>query len=165
MNDAGTPPSNSSEHSELQILAHAELEEVLAFSRARANKQDPFVEWSAPWRKESLEHYLKIGWSMARRDAQTGRLLGYILAQPFLFMRRQTQTVWIEHIEGETPAIVSELLDTVVRISREKHMQRVLMEYSAKAGDANDFGRGEVIRLRNGRMIEDDIVEFPTTKG
>ena len=156
--------SNSAEHSELQILSYGELDEVLAFSRARSDQAGPFIEWSASWRKESLEHYLKIGWSMSRRDPQTGRLLGYILAQPFLFMRQQTQTVWIEHVEGETPAIVSELLDTVIRVSREKPMQRVLMEYPPKAQGANDFGRAEVIRSRGGRMIEEDIVEFPTTK-
>lgn len=152
-------------NSELQILSPTEQDVVLAFSRARCKQShpdDPFVEWSASWRKESLEHYLKLGWSMARREPDTGRLLGYILAQPVLFMRQQTQTVWIEHVEGETPSIMSELVDTVIRVAREKHMQRVLMAFdSAKA----DLGLGEVIRLRNGRMIEDDILEFRTTKG
>jgi hypothetical protein len=147
---------------ELQILSSAEQDEVLAFSRARADKNDPFAEWTAPWRTESLAPYLKIGWSMSRRDAKTGRLLGYILAQPFLFMRRQTQTVWIEHVEGETPAITAELVDTVVRVSREKHMQRVLMDFNS---EKTDLGLGDIIRLRNGRVIEDDILEFPTTKG
>lgn len=146
---------------ELQILSSSDQGEVLAFSRARADKSDPFVEWSAPWRQESLDHYLKIGWSMARRDEKTGRLRGYILAQPFLFLRRQTQTVWIEHVEAETPALVAELLDTVIRISREKHMQRVLMEFDPKK---TDLGLGEVIRERKGRMIEDEILEFATTK-
>ena len=145
---------------ELQILSIVDLEQVYQFARVRGPKGDPFAEWSAPWRKESLEHYLKIGWSMARRDPQTGRLLGYILAQPFLFMRKQTQTVWIEHVDAETPALVTELVDTIVRIGREKHMQRVMMEFdSTKA----DLGLGEVIRARNGRMIEDDILEFATT--
>jgi hypothetical protein len=146
---------------ELQILSPGDQAEVLAFSRARANKEYLFLEWSAPWRQESLEHYLKIGWSMARRDRSTGKLVGYILAQPFLFLRRQTQTVWIEHVEGETPAINSELIDTVIRISREKHMQRVLMDFQV----ANvDLGLGELIRTRNGRLIEEDILEFATTK-
>lgn len=147
---------------ELQILSPNDQPEVLAFSRARANKEDLFIEWTAPWRQESLEHYLKIGWSMARRNPSSGRIVGYILAQPFLFLRRQTQSVWIEHVEGETPAIVAELVDTVIRISREKHMQRVLMDFDQ--GQV-DLGLGEVIRSRNGRMIEQDILEFPTTKG
>lgn len=151
---------------ELQILSSNEHAEILAFARARADQSDPFAEWTAPWRGESLEHYLKIGWSMSRRDSQTGRLMGYILAQPFLFMRRQTQTVWIEHIDGETSAVVSELLDTVIRIAREKHMQRVLIEFEAtRANRRLDLGLGEVIRARSGRMIEDDILEFATTKG
>lgn len=146
---------------ELRILSATEADEVYQFSKSRVSAADPFIEWSAPWRKESLEHYLKLGWSMARRDPQTGRLLGYALAQPFLFFRRQTQTVWIEHVEAETVAIAADLVDTLVRIGREKHMQRVLMEYDPSK---LDLGLGEVIRARNGRMIEDDILEFPTTK-
>lgn len=150
-----------SQYPELQILSASDQAEVLAFSRSRANKEDLFIEWSAPWRQESLEHYLKIGWSMARREAATGRLVGYILAQPFLFLRRQTQTVWVEHVEGETPAIAAELVDTIIRVSREKHMQRVLMDFDLSQVD---LGLGEVIRSRNGRMIEQDILEFATTK-
>lgn len=156
MNDSEIP-----QFPELQILSPSDQAEVLAFSRARANKDDLFIEWSAPWRQESLEHYLKIGWSMARRDRNTGRLIGYILAQPFLFLRRQTQTVWIEYVDAETPTLTAELVDTIVRISREKHMQRVLIELDAAKAD---LGLGEVIRGRNGRMIEDEILEFPTTK-
>jgi hypothetical protein len=147
---------------ELQILSPSERDEILAFARARSDAKDPFAEWAAPWRSESLDHYLKIGWSMSRRDPKSGRLMGYILAQPFLFFRKQTQTVWVEHVDGETPAIFSELLDTVIRVSREKHMQRVLMNFDASKAD---LGPGEVIRNRNGKMIEDDILEFATTKG
>lgn len=98
---------------------------------------------------------------MARRDRTTGRLIGYILAQPILFMRRQTQTVWIEYVDAETPSLKAELVDTIIRISREKHMQRVLMVFDFAR---TDLGLGEVIRSRNGRMIEDEILEFPTTK-
>lgn len=146
---------------ELQILSPQDQDEILSFSRARADAKDPFVEWSAPWRKESLEHYLRLGWSMARRDASSGKLLGYVLAQPFLFFRGHTQTVWIEHFEAETPSLAAELVDTMVRISREKHMQRVLMDFDPAKSDPS---LGDVIRARNGRMIEKDILEFATTK-
>jgi len=153
--------SQAPQFPELRILSATEADEVYQFSKSRAPASDPFIEWSAPWRKESLEHYLKLGWSMARRDPHTGRLLGYALAQPFLFFRRQTQSVWIEHVEAESPALAADLVDTLVRIGREKHMQRVLMDYNASR---MDLGLAEVIRARNGRMIEDDILEFPTTK-
>ena len=146
---------------DFRILSASEAEEVYQFSKVRAPGSDPFFEWSAPWRKESLEHYLKLGWSMARREPHTGKLMGYALAQPVLFFRGQTQTVWIEHVEAETPALVADLIDTLVRIAREKHMQRVLMDFKSTG---TDLGLGEVIRARNGRMIEDDILEFPTTK-
>lgn len=158
--------SDAPQFPEFRILSSSELTEVYEFSRVRADKSNPFVEWTAPWRKESLEHYLKLGWSMARRDVKTGQLLGYILAQPVLFFRRHTQSVWVEHIEASTPALESELLDTIVRIAREKHMQRVLMQFGpiSSAPIYTDQGLGEVIRARNGRMIEDDILEFATTK-
>jgi hypothetical protein len=147
---------------ELQILSPVDRDEVLAFARARANPTDPFVEWTAPWRSESLDHYLKIGWSMSRRSPRTGQLLGYILAQPILFFRNQTQTVWIEYVDAESPSVHAELLDTIIGVSREKHMQRVLMRFDVSKAD---LGPGEVIRNRNGKMIEDDIIEFATTKG
>jgi hypothetical protein len=153
--------SQAPQFPEYRILSANEAGEVYQFSKSRAPASDPFLEWSAAWRKESLDHYLKLGWSMARRDRQTGKLLGYALAQPVLFFRRQTQTVWIEHVEAENQAFAAELVDTLVRIGREKHMQRVLMEYDPSK---LDLGLGEVIRARNGRMIEDDILEFPTTK-
>lgn len=142
---------------ELQILSLQELAEVQAYARARADSSNPFAEWSAPWRAESLEHYLRLGWSMSRRDAATGVLQGYILAQPFLFWRGQTQTVWIEHVDGDTPMVRDELVDTIVRIGREKHMQRVLAPLA--------LGFEGTIRVRSGRAIEDDIIEFQTTKG
>jgi hypothetical protein len=150
---------------EFRVLAPSEAEEVYQFSRARwlahpESSKDLFLEWSAPWRKESLDHYLKLGWSMARRDPHTGGLLGYALAQPILFFRKQTQTVWIEHVDAESPRLAEEIVDTLIRVSREKHIQRVLMGFRE-----TDLGLGEVIRTRNGRMIEDDILEFPTTKG
>jgi hypothetical protein len=150
--------------SELQVMSPSEAEEVLKFSRARADQNDPFAEWAAPWRQESLAHYLKIGWSMAKRDPEDGRLQGYVLAQPVLFMRGQTQTVWVEHIDGESDAVVAELLDTIVRVSREKHMQRVLMTFDPAKMAGGASGIGDVIRDRSGRILEDDILEFPTTK-
>lgn len=146
---------------ELQILSPQDHDEILSFSRGRADAKDPFAEWSAPWRKESLDHYLKLGWSMARRDGSTGRLLGYVLAQPILFFRGHTQTVWIEHFDAETAELSAELVDTMVRISREKHMQRVLMDFDPAKPN---LSLSDVIRSRNGRMIEKDLLEFATTK-
>ncbi len=147
---------------ELQVLSLNELDLVHGWSRLRSNPEDPFVGWTAPWRTESLRHYLSLGWSMFKRDVQTGELLGYVLAQPVLFMRKQTQSVWVEYVDALTPALKAELLEAVVRVSREKHMQRVLFESTLLPLDQ---GLGEFIRDRGGRVIEEDIIEIATTKG
>lgn len=99
---------------------------------------------------------------MFKRDVQTGELLGYVLAQPVLFMRKQTQSVWVEYVDALTPALKAELLEAVVRVSREKHMQRVLFESTLLPLDQ---GLGEFIRDRGGRVIEEDIIEIAATKG
>ena len=147
---------------ELQVLSLNELDLVHGWSRARSNPDDPFEGWTAPWRTESLQHYLKLGWSMFKRNPDTGELLGYVLAQPILFMRTQTQSVWIEYVDALTPAIKTELVDTIIRVSREKHMQRVLFEARLLPMDQ---GLGEIIRGRGGRVIEEDMIEIATTKG
>jgi hypothetical protein len=122
---------------ELQVLSPSDLSEVLAFSRLQSDPTNPFAEWSAPWRTESLTHYLSIGWSMARRDSRSGRLLGYALAQPVLFVRGQTQTVWIEHVCADSPELVEELVQAMVRVAKDKHMQRVL--YNRADGETVEF--------------------------
>ena len=84
-----------------------------------------FESWTAPWRKESLEHYLKGGWSFisTRNDQQVS---GYFLAQPLLFLSRQTQSLWIEHLVGENQEVTDYLIEIAIKTAREKHLQRVL---------------------------------------
>lgn len=147
---------------ELQVLSLNELDIVHGWSRERSNPDDPFEGWTAPWRTESLQHYLKLGWSMFKRNPDSGELLGYVLAQPILFMRTQTQSVWIEYVDALTPAIKTDLVETIIRVSREKHMQRVLFEARLLPMDQ---GLGEIIRGRSGRVIEEDMIEIATTKG
>ena len=146
---------------ELQVLSLVDLPNIQAWSKTRADTSDPFAEWSAPWRGESLQHYLANGWSLFRRNPQTGEILGYVLAQPILFFRGQTQTVWVEYVDALTPSIKTELLDTVVRIAREKHMQRVIFTDSLMGMDE---GLGDFICNRSGRAVKQDMIEIATTK-
>ena len=82
--------------------------------------------WNSSFRKESLEHYLKLGWSFLALD-EKNRVVGFFLGQPLLFFDQQTQSLWIEHVSSIHPRISTELVDIAFRLSREKHFQRVLI--------------------------------------
>lgn len=80
--------------------------------------------WHARWRKESLEHYLKLGWSFIALDPQD-QILGYFLGQPLLFFDGQTQSLWIEHLQSSSLKTRDALTELAYRLAREKHFQRV----------------------------------------
>jgi hypothetical protein len=145
-----------------QVLSLNDIDEVHAFALARLQERIPdeiaqrFASWSAKWRRESLEHYLKLGWSFIARDS-SGATAGFFLAQPFLFFRGQTQTVWVEHVEARDPEAEEQLVDIAVRVSREKHMQTILF------ADA-DSRAAALAKWRPVRLTE-QIFEVRTTKG
>lgn len=91
--------------------------------------------WSARWRQEALDHYVKQGWSFGR-FTNDGQLAGFLLAQPYLFHRGLTQTLWIEHLEADTPEIARQLLETAFAWARDKHFQCVLIEDSTANREA-----------------------------
>ena len=81
--------------------------------------------WSASWRQESLDHYIPQGWSFSVRGKEVDSLQGYFLAQPILFFQKQTQTLWVEHLNALSVKAEECLIDVAYRQSREKHLQRV----------------------------------------
>ena len=82
--------------------------------------------WDSSYRKESLEHYFKLGWSFIAFDAEN-KIAGFFLGQPLLFLDKQTQSLWIEHVSAKNIEVKTELVDIAFRLSREKHFQRVLL--------------------------------------
>ena len=82
--------------------------------------------WNSSFRKESLEHYFKLGWSFLAFD-KNNNIVGFFLGQPLLFFDQQTQSLWIEHVSSIHPSISTGLVDLAFRLSREKHFQRVLV--------------------------------------
>ncbi len=82
--------------------------------------------WDSSYRKESLEHYFKLGWSFIATDNQN-KIVGFFLGQPFLFVDKQTQSLWIEYVSALNDEVKTELIDIAYRLSREKHFQRVLL--------------------------------------
>ena len=94
-----------SEIDELMIFEMKKLAENVADEDERR-----MMSWNARWRKESLDHYIPMGWSFLARDkemeriasldgisSEEGLLAGYFIAQPLLFLDGQTQSLLIEH--------------------------------------------------------------------
>lgn len=122
--------------SQARVLRKEDLETILNYEKLRAERyeSDPvereLKSWHASWRKESLEHYLGLGWSFGMWDdsvaKDTPKLTGYFLAQPQLFLRGLTQSLWVERLVADDSRLASELVEIAYKISREKHFQKVL---------------------------------------
>ncbi len=84
------------------------------------------AEWKAPWRAESLDHYLKTRWCMGIFSEDMQTIKGYFLAQPLLFVEGYTQNLWVEHLYYENTDIAKALIELAIRYGKDKHLQRVL---------------------------------------
>jgi hypothetical protein len=87
-----------------KILTEEHVERIFAFENDRrlegASFDDIMASWSSPWRKESLEHYAKTGWSF------------------FLH---------VEYLSGTTPEARAQLVEIVCKWAKDKHLQRVYL--------------------------------------
>lgn len=121
--------------SEIRILLPTDKDALTTYAKGRlaARVSEPMeremLSWNARWRGEALDHYLPQGWSFGFFGSD-GETQGFILGQPFVFFRGHTQTLWIEHLEFDSPQIAAQLLDTAHRWARDKHLQCVLVENS-----------------------------------
>lgn len=143
---------------ELRLLLPADSESVMAFSRKQLetevhdNMEREMQSWNARWRGEALQHYLALGWSFGcfgSEPTQATQLKGYVLAQPLLFFRGLTQTLWVEYLtfDNAEPEVGHALLDCVHRWARDKHLQCVLAEAEGEgaiAPIARAFNRARV---------------------
>ena len=115
-----------------RIAQLEDVESIYNFELGQTSKStdDEFeamiAVWSSPFRKESLEHYFKLGWSFIALDSKK-EVVGFFLGQPLLFFDQQTQSLWIEHVSAVNSTILTELVDIAYRLAREKHFQRVLI--------------------------------------
>lgn len=103
-----------------------DIDDILFFELNRLSGEGIEKEmqaWHALWRREALEHYAPLGWSFVMREA--GKLKGYVLAQPILFLNGWTQTLWVEHIGAENEDLATYLFEIVYRWARDKHFQKV----------------------------------------
>lgn len=145
---------------EARILQPQDEKALEEFEKMRLseNSADEFenelLSWHASWRKESLEHYLPLGWSFGIWS--NDKIVGYFLAQPYLFMRGMTQTLWIERIVSNTVDGMSELIEIAYKLSREKHFQKILFNMQDDVTIAHS-----VFQLSS---VGDNILELKTAK-
>lgn len=129
---------------DFRVIQASDLDELLDYEQKKlaeivADEDERQIQsWHARWRKESLLHYLPMGWSFLARDPEVenathpeGALVGFFLAQPFLFMDGQTQTLWVEHLSYSSLQARDQLCELASKLGREKHFQRVLFPNSA----------------------------------
>lgn len=122
-----------------RIAQLADLEVIYQFAEGLLKKTIPndtermMKIWDSRFRKEALEHYLKLGWSFIGCDEHQN-IQGYFLGQPLLFFEGQTQTLWVEDVQAQTHEVQAELLEIAYRLSRDKHFQKVILPRYAHAG-------------------------------
>ena len=122
----------------LRVIKEEEIEEIISFEKKKlfetvVDEMDREIQsWNSRWRKESLQHYVPIGWSFLVRDTSQpglegteGALVGYFLAQPLLFLDGQTQSLWLEHLQFNSLQVRDELCQLAYKLAREKHLQKV----------------------------------------
>ncbi len=149
---------------EVKLFLPEHVEPVFSFEKNRLDSDlgDIQVEmhsWDQPWRKESLEHYSSLGWSFVALDSNN-KIQGYSLGQPILFFNSWTQTLWVEHLSFADNAIGFQLLDTLVRWSKTKHLQKVL--FNSKSAQApfvqesmSGFAENGYLHLSTTKIQED----------
>lgn len=125
---------------EYRIAQATDLDLIYDFAEARLKLELPddmermIKIWSSRFRKEALEHYLKLGWSFlayeknnSENSQHSEKVLGFFLGQPLLFFEGQTQTLWIEEILGIDKNIESDLIEISYKLSKDKHFQKVIL--------------------------------------
>lgn len=114
-----------------RIIQLQDVDQLLQFEERKLQRLYPdpeermFVSWVSRARKESLEHYAKLGWSFKALASDTQELQGFILAQPFLFVAGQTQSLWVETLSTNSIQVRDLLTEVIYKLAREKHLQGV----------------------------------------
>lgn len=138
-----------------RVLDISEFNEILNYENLRLQQSgrgdDITASWNAPWRQEALEHYLPKGWCFALRN-NDGQLKAYFLAQPLIFFRGMTQTLWVEYMAYENQNELLALVDLGRRYAKDKHFQKVIFNTNV---DLTEWGAQATMT---------DTFEFNTTR-
>ena len=117
----------------IQILTQTDANSIILFEKQRLELtiSDPmereFQSWKAPWREESLRHYLATGWSIGKWQSDKKEILeGYFLGQVLLFYQGLTQVLWVEHVSSQDSGVIKFLEETAIRYAKDNHLQAVI---------------------------------------
>ncbi len=123
-----------------RIAQLADVDNVFEFAEERLKQSIPddmermIKIWESRFRKEALNHYLNSGWSFVAYTQEGNKevLNGFFLGQPLLFFEGHTQTLWIEDVQANNSKIKDELVEIAYKLSRDKHLQRVILPLSVE---------------------------------
>ena len=124
-----------------RIAQPEDLEKIYQFaelqlkSKISDEMEQMMAIWNSRFRKEALEHYLKLGWSFIAENKQN-QCTGFFLGQPFLFFQGQTQSLWVELVQATSAETKAELIEIAYKLARDKHIQQVLLPAEIQ-GDLN----------------------------
>lgn len=152
--------SENRSFSEIRILLPTDGTAIRQFECERGQSLDPaefeLRSWDEAWREESLHHYLPNGWCFGAFHNKT-ELVGYSLAQPLLYYRGLTQTLWVERLVAKEKLVMDQLFDVLVRWSRDKHLQSVIF-------NPHDEMMTGLLNQAKGASPQGPIWEIKTTK-
>ena len=144
---------------ELRLLLPSDKEAIMTLAKRhlaveiKDDMEREMQSWTARWRAEALDRYLDLKWSFgAFRD---GQLTGFVLAQPLVFFRGLTQTLWIEDLQAVDEATRTELFQCASGWARDKHFQCVLLEKSEHS---------EVLTQGPKQGAKPELIEFKTAR-
>jgi len=147
----------------IKVLEAPAVDTIISYEKKKleSNGKDPMdnelFSWEAPWRKESLDHYLPMGWSFCLwEDGEYSSLKGYFIAQPLVFYSGWTQSLWVEHVSFNNAEIGHELLDLAYRTARSKHFQKMFIQ--------NLDPSIKLLDKWKPKKISDNVTEFTTAK-
>ena len=144
-----------------RIAQAADVENVFKFEFKRQCKdeveeiENQIMVWNSYFRKEALEHYFKTGWSFLATDSKQ-EIKGFFMAQPLLFVEKQTQSLWVEYVSAVSDEIYTELVDIAYRLAREKHFQKVLF--------SDHVTQNKLIKNFDFKVWERNVFYLKTTK-
>ncbi|KYG60674.1 hypothetical protein [Bdellovibrio bacteriovorus] len=146
-----------------RVIQADDLQDILDLENKKLTEAYPdemermMAGWSSKFRVEALNHYIPLGWSFLARDVESGKLMGYFIAQPLLFLDGQTQSLWVEHVQYSSLQARDELCELAYKLGREKHLQRVYFP--------NDNGVPNSIKAFKSESWQPGTLSVKTTKG
>lgn len=148
----------SLENEDIQTIVQFEKQKYI--TQGVSDIEISMIQWNSKWRPEYIEHYWKTGWSFTVKNS-ANQLVGYFLAQPFMFFNGQTQTLWVDVISSEHREVLELMIDTFVKLCREKHLQMVYIPKEfLEQNSENSFKGLEKVQTNN-----QNLYFIKTTKG